>query len=316
VQNGVVARWRSQGRRSGLSLALGLAGLLAAAPAMAGSLPGPPSPSDLVGRLGTHVVVEGETLLDVARDQRFGYTELIIANPELDPWLPPPGSQVLLPGAHLLPEAPRRGIVVNLADQRLYFYAADGVRSMPIGIGDDGQLTPIGDTRIVRKRKDPTWVPTASIRAEKPWLPAAVKPGPDNPLGPYALDLGWASYRIHGNNNPYSIGRRLTHGCIRLYDDEIAWLFDAVEVGTPVRVVDQPVKAGWWGGRLYLEVHPTQRQARELEEGREPPAEPPGDLVERIVAANERAGRPVTVDWQLVRQVALERRGVPVAISR
>jgi L,D-transpeptidase ErfK/SrfK len=212
---------------------------------------------DLVGSIGLHRVEDGETLLDIAVLHHLGYVELRLANPGLDPWLPKVGALVLLPTRRLLPPEPRRGIVINLTERRLYHFAPNGgVSIFPIGIGDRETVTPLGTTRVVRKRKDPIWRPPASIRQENPALPAQVLPGPDNPLGPFALDLGWPSYLIHGTNSPFSIGRAGTHGCVRLYNPDIERLYRAVKVGTPVVVGNTRFKVGMSGRRAYLEVHP------------------------------------------------------------
>ena len=270
---------------------------------------------DLVGAPRTQVVGRDETLLEIARRHDLGFVELRAANPGVDPWAPLPGLELALPTAHLLPEAPRRGIVINLAEQRLYhFRAAGAVVTHPIGIGRQGWATPLGETRIVGKRENPVWVPPDSLRAERPELPAAVPPGPDNPLGRYALDLGWEGYAIHGTNRPYGVGRRVSHGCIRLYPEDIEALFQDVAPGTPVNVVDQPVKIGRSGGELYLEVHPTQAQADEIEaRGRFTPV-PVAQLQARIVgAAGAHAPR---LDWALIGRVARERRGIPVRVTR
>ena len=157
-------------------------------------------------------------------------------------------------------------------------------------------------------------VPPASIRAEKPHLPATIPPGLANPLGDHALDLDWESYVIHGTNRAAGIGRRISHGCIRLYPDDIAWLFGRVAIGTKVRIVDQPAKLGWMGGNLYLEAHPNQRQADELEKDRRFAPEPIPELTWRINrAAGDDAGR---LDWTAARQAVEERRGIPVRITR
>jgi L,D-transpeptidase ErfK/SrfK len=271
---------------------------------------------DLIGRFGQRVVRPGETLIAIAQEEKLGYVELLAANPGVDPWLPRAGTRLLLPAAHLLPDARRRGIVVNLGDLRLYFFPKDGgaARSFPLGIGRDGWETPTGDTKIVRKRAHPTWTPPASIRAEEPGLPACVAPGPDNPLGAYALNLGWNGYVIHGTNKPAGVGRRVSHGCIRLYPTHIAALFAAVDVGTPVTVVDQPVKLGWVGSQLYLEVHPTQAQVDEIEAGRPITPTPLTGITQTVrQAAGSEAGR---VDWQTVRKAVRERRGIPIRITR
>lgn len=241
---------------------------------------------DMIGEPAQYRTRYEDTLLEVARRFGLGYVEMMAANPTLDPWLPGEGTKVSLPTRHLLPDAPRKGIVVNLGDMRLYHFHSDGtVRSYPIGIGRQGAHTPLGHTTITLKREAPTWIPPASIRKEKPDLPAAIGPGPNNPLGDYALNLGWPSYVIHGTNRPYGIGRRVSHGCIRLYPEDIQDLFENVEVGTPVTVVDQPVKLGWWQGALYLEVHPDRSIADLIEQGRDiPPARLDDTLAKRIRA--------------------------------
>ncbi len=272
--------------------------------------------ADLIGRNRLHTVRAGEVLVDLALDYRVGYVELVAANPEVDPWLPGAGTELVIPGEHILPDAPRRGIVINLAELRLYHYAADGsVASMAIGIGTEAAQTPLGDTTVVGKRRNPTWWPPASIRAERPDLPASVPPGPDNPLGDRALDLGWPLYRIHGTNRPYGVGRRVSHGCIRLYAEDIAALFEAVAVGTPVRVVDQPIKLGWQEGRLFMEAHPTRRQIDEMEAGLPLDDWPPEDPTDQIRDILTAIGGGVLVNWPIVRRIARERRGVPGLIS-
>lgn len=271
---------------------------------------------DISGELATYLSTEADTFVAIARRFDLGYVELLAANPGVDPWLVGDGREIQLPSAHLLPDEPREGIVINLADQRLYYFPPDGdaMRSFPIGLGRSGWETPTGETWIYDKRYKPTWVPPASIRAEKPHLPAAVLPGPANPLGDHALDLDWEGFVIHGTNRPAGIGRRLSHGCIRLYPNDIAWLFETVPIGTKVRIVDQPAKLGWVGSDLYLEVHPSQRQADELEwKGRFTP-EPIPELIWRIKrAAGNAVGR---LDWAAARRALGERRGIPLRITR
>jgi L,D-transpeptidase ErfK/SrfK len=272
--------------------------------------------NDLIGRNRLHIVRPGDTLVDIAVAYRVGFVELAAANPAVDRWLPRPGTEVVIPQEHILPAAPRRGIVINLAELRLYHFGRDGeVASMPIGIGSEGLETPDGETTITGKRKNPTWWPPPSIRAEKPELPKAVPPGPDNPLGDYALELGWPLYRIHGTNLPYGVGRRVSHGCIRMYPADIETVFNSVRIGTPVTVVDQPVKVGWQEGRLFLEAHPTQRQADEIEAGRSLADWPPTDPIEAIRAGVGDAAGYVRIDWTEVRRIAEAREGVPGLIS-
>ncbi len=295
-----------------------LAGLLLAVTAMPGQgrdAGNAPYDGDLVGQLRLHEVQEDETLIDIALREGLGFVELRAANPDVDPWLPEAGKTLVLPTAHLLPDAPRRGIVVNLAEQRLYHFAPKAPpTTFPVGIGRAGCETPTGETRVVRKRERPTWIPPASVRAERPDLPAAVPPGPWNPLGDHALDLGWESFVIHGTNQPLGIGRRVSHGCLRLYPADIAALFDAVEVGSEVRILDQPTKIGWSGGELYLEVHPTQRQADELEASGKMTPEPVFGLDAKLLRTAGKAA--VRLDWQRIEAAALERRGIPIRITR
>lgn len=274
------------------------------------------SGSEILGSPGTHMVAPGETLLDIARRHDLGFVELRAANPSVDVWVPAPGTVLSLPSAHILPEAARRGIVVNLAEQRLYYFPASGGPGItfPVGIGKDSWETPLGVTVVAGKRANPTWTPPASLRAENPTLPARVPPGPNNPLGAFALDLGWTGIVIHGTNKPAGVGRRVSHGCIRLYPEDIEQLFRMVPIGTPVAFIDQPIKLGWQDGVLYLEAHPSQAQADQIEaEGRFVP-EPVADIAWRVVAATK--DRSVAIDWAEVERVLAERRGLPVPIGR
>lgn len=257
-----------------------------------------------------------ENLMELARGYRLGFTEVAAANLRLDPWKPVVAKDLTLPITQVLPDAPRRGIVVNLADQRLYYFAPDNVLKFtaPIGIGGMDGDTPLGKTKVVSKRVNPTWVPTPNIRKRHPEYPASVPPGPDNPLGEMALYLGWPTYLIHGTNRPLSIGRRLTSGCIRLYPEHIRMLYGMVKVGTPVTIVDQPVKVGWLDGELYLQVFPTQSQAEEIEvNGTFTPASDE-DVVNRIVTtAGDAAKR---IDWRLVDRAVTQRTGLVIRITK
>lgn len=255
-----------------------------------------------------------DTLLQIARRHGLGFVELMAANPGVDPWLPGEGTLLVLPKAHVLPDAPRRGIVINLADQRLYYFAPKAVVSYPVGTGRAGCETPLGETHVAGKRAAPSWTPPETIRAERPELPAVVPPGPDNPLGTFALDLGWPEYVIHGTNKPLGIGRRVSHGCIRLYPEDIERLFKAVPIGTPVTIVDQPLKLGWFADELYLEAHPTQAQADEIESTGRFTFEPVPDLDFLVLSAARGAAR--RIDWTAVYTAARERRGVPARITR
>ena len=284
---------------------------LLAAPVMADS----DLDRDLIGAPRAHVVAKGETLLELARRYDVGFVELRAANQGIDPWIPLPGTRLQLPTVHLLPDAPRAGIVINLAELRLYYFAGaqQPPVTYPIGIGRAGWETPVGRTRVVRKRRDPSWVPPASIRAETPRLPTVVPPGPHNPLGRFALDLAWRGYLLHGTNKPNGVGRRISHGCIRLYPEDIARLFENVPVGTSVTVVNQEIKLGWSGGALYMEVHPNPKQVVEIEARGAFTPMPPPDIQSALAKALGDA--PVAVNWQAIGRAVRERSGLPVRIN-
>jgi L,D-transpeptidase ErfK/SrfK len=267
---------------------------------------------DIIGTIKYYKVKEGDNLYDIARRNDIGIVELLAANPGIDAWAPERGKTLVLTTAHLLPPV-REGIVLNLSELRLFYFAGDGsVMTFPIGIGREGWETPLGETAIVKKRKDPVWVAPASIREENPDLPEMIPVGPDNPMGAYALNLGWPSYAIHGTNRPYGIGKRSSHGCIRLYPEDIKLLYQAVEVGTPVTVTDIAFKLGWQNGKLYLEVTPTQQQSDAIAEYRRPA---PPDIPE-IYDAVHAAARDIDIDWYEVDKAVTERNGIPVVIGK
>ncbi len=270
--------------------------------------------SDLIGDVRLHVARADDTLPDLAVDNDLGYGEVLAANPGIDPWLIPRGTVVVLPAAHLLPARPRRGIVINLGDQRLYSFLSGTVRSFPIGIAVEEQDMRLGTTRIRRKQEHPAWYPPPSVREESPWLPGVVLPGPDNPLGSRALYLEWPRVLIHGTNKPYGVGRRVSHGCIRLYEPDIAQLYREASIGTPVTFVFEPVKLGWAADVLYLEIHPTLDQIDALENGEGAGRDEPAGLREAILSAAGAAGG--RVDWDAVALAAQRRSGLPVAIVR
>ncbi len=265
-----------------------------------------------VGDVTQIAVRHGEVFPDIARRYDLGYTELVAANPGVNPWALADGT-VTLPKRFVLPVAPHRGIVINTAQWRLYYFPPDGgVETHPIGLGIIGRKTPIGTTRIVRKEPHPTWYPPADIRAEEK-LPASVPPGPNNPLGDYALHLGWASYLLHGTNKPDGVGRNVSHGCVRLYPEDIARLFAEASVGTPVRTVDQPATAGWDGDQLYLQVYPSKRQTEEIDIEQKVTVDPARGVRQVVQAA---AGRYAGfVDWRRVDEAARVRTGMAVVIA-
>jgi len=228
--------------------------------------------SDVVGEMQVIRARYEDTFIDIARAYDLGYDELVQANPGVDPWLPGAGTPVLLPTRFILPEGPREGIVLNVGAKRIFYFPKPAageqrrVTTHPVGIGREGWATPIGTTKVVSKVKDPVWTVPASIRKEHAEagdpLPARVPAGPDNPLGAYALRLGFPSYLIHGTNKPSGIGMRVSHGCVQLFPEDIESLFSQVPVGTPVRIVNQPQLLGWHEGNLYLEAHPALEDDR------------------------------------------------------
>ena len=228
----------------------------------------PSSGDTVVGEDQTVETVYEDTLYDLARTYGLGSEELIRVNPGIDPWLPGAGKMIVVPGRHILPPAPREGIVVNLPEHRLYYYPKPKrggprvVITYPVSIGKMDWRTPLGLTQVMAKQKDPTWYPPESVRMEHlkdgDPLPASVPPGPNNPLGQFALRLaaGNGTYLIHGTNNPIAVGLPVTHGCIRMYPEDVAVLFPLISVGTPVRLINEPVKVAWIDGELLLEAHP------------------------------------------------------------
>jgi len=297
---------------AGLFLGLGIEGAVCAA-----TFPLPPPGTDVVGGVKVIYAKRRDTLLDIARRYDLGYNEITEANPGIDPWLPGEGARIVVPTRFVLPDAPREGVVVDLAGMRLFYYPVPQggkrpvVITYPIGIGRVNWQTPVGATRIVSKEVDPVWHIPQSIAEEHlqqgDALPKAVPAGPDNPLGKYALRLGFASYLIHGTNTPYAVGRRASHGCLRLYPEDIAELFLQVDTGTRVEIVDQPYLAGWLNGDLYLQAH------RPLAETRKAFTDNVG--VAYGVLQKQTRARPVPIDWDKAAAVVLQARSVPIRVS-
>jgi L,D-transpeptidase ErfK/SrfK len=279
----------------------------------------PPDGGDLVGQEEYLVGTNVDTLADVARQFSVGHQEIRLANPDVEFWLLPSDARVLLPRRHILPRAQREGIVLNVPEMRLYYFPAAckegqacSVQTFPVSIGQMDWKTPLGTTRVTAKVENPTWTPPESIRkeaaAEGKTLPAVVPPGPDNPLGAHALYLDLPGYRIHGTNRPYGVGMRVTHGCVRMYPEDIELLFGEVRVGTKVQIVNQPVKLGWSGSALYIEVHPP------LEEDTAGIATLKDTALLRLEEME--AERPFILNGREFLRAIEEMRGVPVAISR
>lgn len=271
----------------------------------------------VIGEVKTVRTELKDTLLDIARRHGLGYQDIKLLNPELDTWLPGEDTEVKLPLKFVLPRTEREGIVLNIPEMRLYYYPAKGkngnqeVITYPLGVGREGWSTPYIKTRIIEKKEKPNWYPPESIREEHEEagdpLPKIVEAGPDNPLGDHAMRLGLPDYLIHGTNKPFGIGMRVSHGCIRLYPEDIEALFKQVSLGTRVEIVNQPYKIGEHDGVLYLEAHPYLDEDASVFENNLTP------VVKLIVDSTEE--RQYDVDWDLVRQVVRDPKGVPVAIG-
>ncbi len=298
--------------------AIVLVAAVPAAPALAEMTDG-----DLVGQAPvTYTVVAGDSLATVARQNHVGYVELLSANPALISSTIHPGESLTIPTQHLVPRLPdgsRPGIIVNLAALRLYRFSDAGqVSTYPISVGKEGWDTPTGTTNIIEKRKDPTWTVPASIRAQDPKLPAVVPAGPDNPLGQFAMNLGWPGYLIHGTNHPYSIGRPSSHGCMRLYPEDIEALFGQSAVGDAVTVIDTPMTLGEAGGNLYLQVTPTRAQAKEIAgfETPEPLDENDPSVTELKSRLSQLVTQGVHIDDAAVIKAIFRHDGMPVVIAQ
>lgn len=258
-----------------------------------------------------------DTLSDLARAYGLGYDEIITANPGVDPWLPGDGTPILLPTQYVLPSVAQHGVVLNIATKRLFYFpeAVDGeprqVLTYPIGIGRVGWETPLGETTVVSKAKDPHWWVPASVRREHAELgdplPSVVPPGPDNPLGHRVLKLDIPGYLIHGTNAPYGVGMRVSHGCVRLYPENIEALYTLVDIGEAVVIVNEPYQFGHMEGSLYFEAHVP------LEDDTVPADERLAELIEAQLGSN---GQPLNGHLQsYIRELAVEPPGVPVKIA-
>ena len=285
---------------------------LVALPAQALTLRLPSAESDLVGEVFSVRSRYEHTLASVARAYGLGFREILAANPDVNPWVPGEGTQIVLPVAFLLPKAERRGVVLNLPEMRMYYYLDDRetVLSYPIGIGREGWETPEMKAKVVSKIVNPTWTPTQSIREEHASmgdpLPHVVPPGPDNPLGKYAVQLDAPGFFLHGTNKDLGVGMRVSHGCVRLYPEDIEEFVFRVQKGTGVVVVNQPVKAGWHRDGLYVEVHEPLEEQRQSWDAL---------AAAREAIQREVAGREVRIDDEKLVAAAAAAQGVPVKVS-
>ena len=260
-----------------------------------------------------------DTLLDIARRYSLGYEEIIRANPGVDMWLPGEGTEILLPGRRILPAGPREGVVVNLPEHRLYYFPKTKkgekpvVITYPVSIGKMDWSTPLGETHVIAKEKHPSWYPPESVRKEHlangDPLPKVVPAGPDNPLGDFAMRLavGGGSYMLHGTNNPMAVGMAITHGCIRMYPEDVAALFPLVPVGTKVWLLNEPVKVAYVDGELLLEAHPPVDKEGQTTE---PDLELLSQLLDKAVGKDTAA-----IHWDLARDTLQAANGIPAVVG-
>src|ERR1700674_603158 len=273
----------------------------------------------VVGEDQSIVTAYEDTLYDLARAYSLGSEELIRVNPSVDPWIPGAGKMLVVPGRHILPPGPHEGIVVNLPEHRLYYFPKPKrggpvqVITYPVSIGKMDWRTPLGVTHVIQKEKNPTWFPPESVRKEHAEagdpLPPKVGPGPDNPLGLFAMRLaaGNGTYLIHGTNNPIAVGLAVTHGCIRMYPDDVSALFPLIPVGTSVRLINVPVKVAWVDGELLLEAHPpVDAQGQSFE----PEIEQFSDLLKAAVGDTT-----VAIHWDYAREVLQKANGVIATVG-
>jgi L,D-transpeptidase ErfK/SrfK len=277
---------------------------------------------DVVGSVQVVQASKEDTLADIARRFNVGYEEIVRANPKVDPWLPGEGTEIVVPSQFILPDAPRTGLVINIPAMRIFYFPPvkkgekQVVFTHPIGIGKMGWKTPEGVTKITRRQKDPTWHVPVSVRKEHHEngedLQPVIGPGPDNPLGRYAFYLEWPSYLIHGTNKPSGVGLRSSHGCMRLYPEDIEQFFNMIPVGTQVRVVNQPFVVGVHDGQLYLQPYDAleddTRDWKKSEQKLLAKSESPR-LQQQLQAHKQ------DIDWSRVTSLSQSPRGIPVRIS-
>ena len=282
----------------------------------------PTDGSSVVGTDGHMKTVYKDTLLDIARRNSLGYYEIIRANPGVDMWLPGEGTDIMLPGRRILPPGPREGVVVNLPEHRLYYYPKPKkgekpvVITYPVSIGKMDWKTPIGETHVIQKEKHPFWNPPEGVRKEHlangdPLPPGPVKPGPDNPLGDFAMRLaaGNGTYLIHGTNNPMAVGMAITHGCVRMYPEDVAALFPLIPVGTKVWLVNDPVKVAFSDGELFMEVHPQVD-----DEGQNTATDPDLELLSSNL--DEALGATTAaIHWDFAKQALEAANGIPTVVG-
>lgn len=290
-----------------VAISLAAGGIVVGEPVNAAVYTLPENGDSVVGAVTRLQLKYKDSLASIAQEYGIGYRELVDANPDVDPWIPGEGTTIYLPTQYVLPDAPRDGLVINVAEYRLYYYPPDSNRviTYPVGIGRTEFPTPLIETKVVGRISNPSWTPTAASRREHAEmgdeLPNVVQPGPDNPLGNLAIQLAAPGYFIHGTNKPFGVGQQVSHGCVRLYNEQVETLAEIMPNGTPVYIVNEPVKVGLRYSEVYLERH----------RGLDPQADPAEILKVVEVRMEEQGASP---DWQLVDQILEERTGVPVRL--
>lgn len=275
-----------------------------------------PAEGNVVGENYTVRSRAEETLMDIAREHNVGYNEIRHANPDVNLWVPGEGTEVVIPARHILPTGSREGLVINIAELRLYYYPPVGegetprVETYPIGIGRAGYDTPLGVTRTTIRLEKPAWYPPHSMREEaaargEP-APAVVPPGPENPLGDYAILLDIPGYLIHGTNQPDGIGMRASRGCIRMYPEDIESMFGRISSDTRVDIIENPVKIGWDGEQAYAQAFQALHE-QDQDQGM-------SSLLETLIQLDSIAEAP-PVDYQQLRQMMEAPDGQVIALS-
>jgi L,D-transpeptidase ErfK/SrfK len=299
----------------------------------------PPEGHDIIGEISTIVAAYDDTLVDIAQRYGLGYQDLVLANPGVNVWVPGEGTEIVLPNRFVLPPGPRTGLVLNLAEYRMYYFPEPKagepakVHTYPISIGRMDWETPLGLTHVTAMVKNPSWYPPQSVldehAADGNPLPRVVPPGPENPLGTRAIRLDIPGYLIHGTNKPAGVGMRVSHGCIRMFPEDVEFLFEHISVKTRVRIIDVPVKIGWDGEALVAEVHPllevaapVQASAEHIEEMDADIAIPKADVfhkdplthvTEQFVSAT--AVKPGQIDWDIIEAMVKRSDGIPETVG-
>ena len=292
-----------------------VAALLISGQSVALTFPLPPLGEDIVGEIQVIKAKYEDTFADIGKANDLGYLEMVAANPGVDPWLPGEGTDIALPTRFILPPGPREGIVINLAEYRMYFFpkGQNVVHTYPLGIGREGWNSPIATTTIVGKTPNPAWYPPKSIReehaAEGDPLPMVVPAGPDNPLGPFKFSLGTTGYLIHGSNKKFGIGMRVSHGCFRMLNNNVLELAKMAPVGTTVRIINEPYKFGVSQNKVFLEAHAP------LDDSGVQSVVDKHTTVINSLLKHDNLATGFQLDWEVVRDVVAGEDGIPVEIA-